>query len=180
MSLATGKVRQMNFRAITLQELPPVQRAVSADPTVHIHGNGQLSFNKSACAGFDACEKAQVLFDDSTRTLVFQGIKEGSKVKIPVGAYIVSLKRNEKIKMITFSATQLLRALEYDYRSSDNQSFNAAVDTKNNTVAIDLPKGALTPKPKAPRKKKSTVATAPTVAASASAGAGSVSDLQTL
>ena len=168
-SLKEERFTSMPAIAIKLSACPPSLRGQgSSDPTVAIHENGQVVVNKAGCEKAGLTDKKFFYVSLDGRVLSLRGL---ATVPAKMSADdLIPLKVNEKTSGAYFAGSRIMRhdAVNYLYKESGNQVFQAVVDEKTNTVSITLPAPgvALTPPVvhRRPRAKKAKAATATTTA----------------
>lgn len=151
----------------------PVLRGGPGKLNVAIRVNGQISFSSEATKILRGSKFCVVGFDSDKRTLQFQGVAAVPAKMTESDLFKIGFGKDEKTSKGAFmSGAGLMKMLEYDYKASGNQIFDATTNAEKKIVSIVLPKGSLTPKPVTPRKsKKAKGATTPATTAPATANA---------
>lgn len=176
-----AKVTSVTVVPIKFSEIPRGVRGYRAmGPTIGIRENGQIAFNSTLtkALGINANTKVQVAFG-SDRKLHFIVTEKPIGKELTVDD-LATLNFSGKNKSAYMSGSGFLGKLGYDFKASGSQSFNGdhvqvEPDYKAGPhVALLLPQGALTPRPRAerkPRVKKEASATASAAVAAAGAPA---------
>lgn len=167
------KIMAVTF--IKRSTLPILGRGKGATgPSVNVSEKGQIGFNPATTKAFGGLKLAVVGFDAATRNFSIQAFAKPPKNYEEADCYVLGYAK--KGGGSYFSAAAILQSKElgigYDYKASNSQSFVPTIDAEKHVVSFTLPKGALTPKPRQTRAKK----TAPVVelAKAASAGVGAL------
>jgi hypothetical protein len=160
-------------------DLPIATRGTgSGKPSVTVQGNGTFLFSTKAAEMLGTHELA--LFVIEKQQITVQSVtdailKDLKKQKMDI-ADLATCKytRGKKSKGVGLAGSGVCKLVGYDYKTSGNQTFDLEGDADDGNVVFSLPKGHLTPKPKAarkPRAPKAEVGKVPTVLVQ-SAGAG--------
>ncbi len=155
-----GKV--MAFQPIKKNELPQV-RGGAGKMAVTVRNNGQVSLSSLASKVIGTAEYVAFLFDaDNRKALISANAKYIKLVNGKEGCFPIS--RSKNTKQCFFAAAIALKdpkfGIEYNYKESGSQSFDAEANEKEGSLTFTLPKGALKAKPVVPRKKKAAAAAA--------------------
>lgn len=136
--------------------LPVLGKGKASEPSVTVTDKGQLTFNPAAAKAFGGLRLAVMGFDSDSRKLQIQAFAKPPKGFEESDCYVIGVQK--KSHAAYFSAANLLQSKEYnigyDYKASGSQSFVPAVDVDKHVILITLPAGALTPRPKQTRNKK--------------------------
>lgn len=162
----------MAMTFVKRDSLPVAAKGRSAGPSVSVSENGQVTFNGASCTHLGGREmtKVAVAYDGDTRKV---GIYPSTHPQIKkaklndASLFVVRYSKalNKKGQKQTLAGTissmsPIMRDAGYEYKKSGQQSFPVTLGN-DGVLSFELPSGALTPKPKTPRKKKaSTVAAA--------------------
>lgn len=154
----------MAFASILKSALPvsTFGRGRESKPTVSIGDNGQIRFSTQLTEEvIGKTAKAVIQFDPETRVLRVTPVMAAPKNMTEEDLFGLSRGKDGESKQAYFGASSLLSCevagIKYDYKASGTQNFEPTVgETKNKIkfIEITIPEGALTPRPKAPRKAK--------------------------
>jgi hypothetical protein len=150
--LKRKRITTMALSMIKRSTVPMLGKGQIGLPKVSVRSNGQISFSTATSKILVGCTFMAVAFDEAKRTLQFQGL-----AKAPKGVAeedLFKLGYSEKTKSAFLSGAGLCKVLEYDYKASGNQNFDASLVEDKKLVSFTLPKGKLTPKEIVERPKK--------------------------
>lgn len=140
----------------------------ATEPSVSIAENGQVRLNTVATKAL-AGKKYLVLdhiSDRDYRLIGLDGLPKGFTEADVIACKWTDGKGNA-VNQLYFGFAGTLTQLEYDFKASGTQSFDAVVQEVKEgklvltAIAFRLPKGKLTPKAKTPRKARKAVDAAP-------------------
>lgn len=159
----------MSAISISRKALPVVTFARESKPMVGIGDNGQMRFSTALTNEIiGKCPFAILTWDAESRELRIIPVMVPPKGQTEEDLFQLKRGKDGESKQAYFGASALLSAKEiginYDYKASGTQMFEprtGALKSGNKFIAITIPEGALTPRPKVIRGKKAATPATP-------------------